>query len=83
MTIAQLNNSTLEQGTLGLTASKALPMGFSNQRSVESQHVTYKGDAFLFVTKLHSEPFLEESGVRESGGKTEDENNLEGKGNCL
>ena len=41
------------------------------------------GDAFLFVTKPHPEPFLGESGVCESGGKTEDENNLEGKGNYL
>lgn len=43
----------------------------------------YIGDAFLFVTKPHPEPFLGESGVCESRGKTEDENNLEGKGNCL
>lgn len=58
-------------------------MGFSNQRSVESQPVTYKGDALLFVTKPHPEPFLGESGVCEIGGKTEDEKNPEGKGNCL
>lgn len=78
MTIAQLNSSTLEQGTLGSTASKALPMGFLTKGALK-----YIGDAFLFVTKPHPEPFLGESGVCESRGKTEDENNLEGKGNCL
>ena len=73
VTFSKLTNCTLEHETFGSTASKALPMGFSNQRSVESQLVTYTRDAFLFVTKPHPEPFLGESGVCESGEKTEDE----------
>ena len=78
MTIAKLNNRTLEQGTFGSAASRSLPTGFSNQRSVE----IHRG-CIPFCHQATPRPFLEESGLRESGGKTEDKNNLEGKGNSL